>query len=77
MGGDIDVCKEKTKKQESKGKPTEVLEGAANSLIKRENGEFPLWFIRLRSQHSVHEDGGPIPSLAQGIKDLALLQAVA
>ena len=34
------------------------------------------WFNGLRTQHSVHEDGGLITGLAQWVKDLALLQAV-
>ena len=39
--------------------------------------EFPLWLSRLRNQHSVHEDVGLIPGLAQWIQDLALLQGEA
>ena len=38
--------------------------------------EFPLWLSRLGAQHSVREDAGWIPGLAQYIKDLALMQAV-
>ena len=31
--------------------------------------EFPLWLIRLRTWHSVHEDVGLIPGLTQWVKD--------
>ena len=47
------------------------------SLKKKELEEFPLWFSRFRTQHSVHEDAGSIPGLAQLVKGPALLQAVA
>ena len=36
------------------------------------NKEFPLWLRGLRIQHSVHEDVGLIPDLAQWVKDPAL-----
>ena len=36
-----------------------------------------MWFSRIRTQHSVSEDAGSIPSLTQWFKNLALLQAVA
>ena len=36
--------------------------------------EFPLWLNRLRTQHSVHDDVGSIPGLAQWVKDLGLPQ---
>ena len=32
-----------------------------------------MWFSGLRTRYSVHEDVGLIPSLAQWIKDLALV----
>ena len=35
--------------------------------------EFPLWLSRLRTHHSVREDVGLIPGLAQSVKDPALL----
>ena len=41
------------------------------------NGEFPLWVSRLRTQHSVGEDAGSIPGLAQRDNDVEVLQAVA
>ena len=39
--------------------------------------EFPLWFNGLRTRHSVHEDVGSIPGLAQWVKVLALIQSAA
>ena len=41
------------------------------------HSEFLLWLSRLRTWHSVQEDAGLIPSLGEGLKDLALPQAVA
>ena len=35
-----------------------------------------MWLIELRTQHSVHEDGGSIPALSLWVKDLASPQAV-
>ena len=34
--------------------------------------EFPLWLSGLGAQRSVHEDAGPIPALAQWVKDLTM-----
>ena len=42
-------------------------------IIKYLTGQFPLWFIRLRTQHSIHEDARSIPGLAQWVKYLVLL----
>ena len=39
------------------------------------NMEFPLWLSGLRTHHSVYEDVGLIPGLAQWVKDLELLWA--
>ena len=36
---------------------------------------FPLWFSRLRTQHSVPEDVGSMPGMAQWVKDPVLPRA--
>ena len=41
------------------------------------NQEFPLWFSRLRIQHSIHNEMGLIPDLTKWVKDPVLPQAVA
>ena len=47
------------------------------SGVYRKGREFPLWLDGLRTRHSVCEDEGSIPGLAQWVKDPALPQAVA
>ena len=39
--------------------------------------EFLLWFIQLRTGHSLLEDEDSIPGLGQWVNDLVLLQVVA
>ena len=45
-------------------------------IQKKLDSEFLLWFGGLRTRHSVREDAGLIPGLAQWGKDLVLLGAV-
>ena len=42
---------------------------------KKQNLEFPLWLIELRTQHSIRGEAGLIPGLAQWAKGLVLPQA--
>ena len=39
--------------------------------------ELPSWLSWLRTQHSLHEDVGSVPDLAQWVKDPVLPQAAA
>ena len=44
------------------------------SSLKKKKMEFPLWLSGLRTRHSVREDVGLIPGLAQWVKDSTLPQ---
>ena len=57
--------------------PVETFQSLCRFLQEMALGEFLLWLIALRTRHSVHEDVGSIPGLAQGAMDPVMLQAAA